>query len=535
MAKRPARPVAQEGFVRETFRHAAIYSGASVLARTISFIMLPFYAHILRNIGYGVIGMIDASLTFLGSLFAYNFRGAITRIYHEEPDPARKPLAVTTGVIIVLALTVPLTGIAMLFSRPLSGLLFGDPGYWHLICLAFGAFVLDTAGQTALVVLVIRRKSLVFSLLSLVRLVIGLGLNILLVVILRWDLTGYFLAGLLTSLLGSAIGIAVAVRECKVGLGFDRKLARDLIAFQLPLVPSSLATFASRQVERILVRYQIDIGTLGVLEMGYKFPVLLNMLIITPFMSSWQTKRTEIAEEPGAPERIGRMFAYFLYLALLGGLIIAADIRVLLQLLTPEEFWGAFRIARVEVVTTVLMGCYGYLQFGLFWAKKTDLIARTRIVTAIGKVGLSYLMISLWGIYGAAYSAMIMNAVLVVWIHILSQRYYHQIIEWHKIALIVGGAALLFVAIDRIETATIAGWLQPLAPAARALVDRLADTWLGTWKDGKVVALLDRSGILVVDLAVRTLLCGLFLLLMPFVHVETQQKLARRFPLPRSR
>ncbi len=528
MTARQISPVRQEGFVRETFRHAAIYSGANVLGRMISFFMLPFYAYILRDIGYGVIGMIDAGLTFLSSLFAYNFRGAIIRIYHEEPDPARKPMAVTTGMILELAITVPVMGTAALLSHPIAHLLLGDSSYWNLVCLAFASFVLDILSGTAQVVFVIRRKSITFSAISLVRLVVGLSLNILFVVVLRWDLLGYFVAGLATTVIGAVVTVTVALRECGVGLAFDRKLARDLIKFQLPLVPSSLATFASRQVERILVRFQIDIATLGVLEMGYKFPVLLNMLVIRPFMNSWQTKRTEIAEEPGAPERIGRMFAYFLFLAALGGLVIAVDIRLVLQLLTPPEFWGAFRIARVEVLTTIMMGCYGYLQFGLYYAKKTSIIARTRIVTGLAKVGLSYVMISVWGIYGAAYSALVMNTVLTVWIHFLSKRYYVQIIEWRKIFLIAATAVIVFLLINHLKNDTIAGWAQPLAPLANSWVQWLQHTWVGTWKDGKVISLINERGDIVLAIAVKTVLCAVFLLLLPFVHVETQQRISRR-------
>ena len=63
------------GIVRETFRHAAVYSGATVIGRLIGFIMLPFYAPILRDLGYCVIDIFDATLVLLGGLLAYNLYG----------------------------------------------------------------------------------------------------------------------------------------------------------------------------------------------------------------------------------------------------------------------------------------------------------------------------------------------------------------------------------------------------------------------------------------------------------------------------
>ena len=86
------------GMVRETFRHAAIYSGATMLGRAVSFIMLPFYAHILRDVGYGVMGMIDASLVLLSSLLGYSFRTAVVRIEATNDD---RVVALAQGTVTI--------------------------------------------------------------------------------------------------------------------------------------------------------------------------------------------------------------------------------------------------------------------------------------------------------------------------------------------------------------------------------------------------------------------------------------------------
>lgn len=521
-ARRPAG-----GMVRETFKHAAIYSGAGLLGRMISFFMLPFYAHILRDIGYGVIGMIDASLALLASLFAYSFHTAVMRIYHEEPDPARKPVVASTGTILVAGIVLPLSLGAALFSRPVSDLLLGSPEYWHLVCMALAAFATDMIGQTAQTILIIQRRSGTYSLIGLMRLVVGMSLNILLVVVLRWDLEGFFLSNLVVGVASMAVSLALLVRSC--GRSFDREIARRLTAFQMPLIPGSIASFFSRQVERVLVRYQLDLSTVGILEMGYKFPSLISLLVVGPFLNSWSTQRLEIADEPRAPERIGQVFSYFLYLCLLGGLLLAVNIHTVLRLLTPPEFWDAFPIARIQTLQVIMHGVGMHLTFGLIYAKRTGVMARLAMLTATIKVGLAYVLISTWGLYGAAWSSLLASTIYAVWGHVLARRHYPFLMEWPKLALMTGAAVALFLGIDRLTTEQIAAWGAPLLDAMQSGLDGLRGTWLGTWRDGKLLIILSRRGDLVLDLGVRTLLTAAYLLIMPLVHTETQRRIGRRW------
>ncbi len=512
--------------VRSTFRHASIYTIAAVLGKMISFFLLPFYAHILQDIGYGVIGMIETSTALLMSLMAYGAQGGIIRIYHERP-PEEKMRVVSTGIILVGGAALAMCLLVAIFARPLSGLILESPDQSVLLLMALGSFVLELTGVAAASILLIRKRSLAFSLIGLVRLFLGLGTSIWFVLVLDMELIGYFLSAIITTLVSTTCFFVIAARTC--GLKYDREIARDLIAFQLPLVPGALASFVSRQVERFLVRFQIGLESVGILEMGYKFPVLIGLLITQPFMRSWNTTRTEIADEPDAPQRIGRVFTYFLLLMTFGGLLISVNIRTVLELLTPETFWPAYRIARVEVVTMILQGVYMHVGFGLYYAKETKTMALIRGVMSVIKVGLSYLFIHLWGLYGAAFSAVVTQTGVTLWGGIVSQRRYAIDLEWRKLTLITTLAVTYFLVLVNADLTSLGvyGWLRDsIMPV---LVDGVGATPLGGWKDGKIVLLLtERSG-LITDLILQTLFCATYLVVFPVIHRETREKIIGRF------
>ncbi len=512
--------------VRTTFRHASVYTFAAVLGKLISFFMLPFYAHVLQDVGYGVIGMVETGMALLLSLMAYGAQGGVIRIYHEHSEES-KPRVVSTGVWLMGVVSLVLTGLVAIFARPLSGLLLESADQADLLLMALAGFVLEITGIAAASILLIKRRSMTFSVIGLVRLFMGLSTSIWFVLVLDWGLFGYFLSSLLTALVAAVCFIVIAIREC--GTTFDREIARELIIFQLPLVPGNLASFISRQVERVLVRFQLNLESVGVLEMGYKFPVLIGLLVTQPFMRSWNTTRTEIADEPDAPQRIGRVFTYFLMLVSFGGLLIAVNIRTVLEMLTPPEFWPAYRIARIEVVTMILQGTYMHLGFGLYYAKKTKTMALIRGVMSAIKVGLSFLFINLWGLYGAAYSAMVTQAALTAWGSTVAQRRYRIDLEWRKLTLITVSAVAVFVVLANVDLSDLAGyrWLRDsVLPAA---VDGLSGSSLGEWKDGKILRILSERAHLIADLVVRSLLCCVYLLVFPIIHRETRERIVRVF------
>lgn len=504
------------GLAKTTFRHTAIYSVANVLGRIASYLMLPFYAHIFQAEGYGVIGMIDTSMGILTVLLTGGFQTAILRVYHEQQDERRKMLALGTGIRLVWAIGGGLILLPFVFSAQISRFVLGSSEYYLLFGLALLTLVIDVAGQSASTIQIVRQQSLLFSFIGLSRLFLSLTLNIWLVVILEVGLVGVFISSLVSAIVAGIAFHVVAAREH--GLGFDRGIAAELLRFQLPLLPGEIISFVGRQTERILVRILIGLEGMGVLEMAYKFPPLLNLLISVPFMRAWRTKSIEIAGQEDAPRVISEMFTRYLFLMLLAGLMLAVTIRSLLELMTPPDFWAAARVAQIEIVTTILSGCANYLTFGLVYHKRTITLSAVKSILTPFKIALAIALISSWGLAGAAYSALLVEAVALAWLGAKSQALYRIPIEYSKISLILLVAGVLFVILDG---NTYAGF----GPAEflrehlfSPLVAFLQETPLGEWKSGKLVQLFREKQ----DEALRAILnavfCLSFLTLFPLLR-----------------
>lgn len=507
---------------RSTFHHAIVYSGAAIASRLIGLLMLPLYAHVLRGHGYAVIGMLDVGLNFLISLLAYGMQGAIVRLYHDEKDPTRKRAVVSTGVILIAAATTALTLPLMIFSRPVASLLVADADLSRLVVMALIGFSLDLVSQAAAAWLLLQSRSRLMSLISLLRLVLGLALNIELILRRDMGLDGYFISALAVNMISAAILLALVAHDC--GRRYDREIARRIRSLLLPLVPGSLASWVGRQAERVLARGLIGLESVGILEMAYRFPVLIAMVVTTPFMQSWDTRRFEIADQPDAPRTIARMFTYFTFIIVWIGLVMAVVIRPVLELLTPPEFHLAYRIARVEIVTTILQGMQFHLAFGLFYAKDTAMISRLRAGAAFAKVLLSWYFISHWGIYGAAFSAALMGLIGLGLDFHFSQKRYRLPLEWRTLGAITAAAVATFLWLTNWDVTTTAlfGWIDgTLMPRVQT---SLADSALAAWRDGRLVRGLGEHSEPLTGIVLKGLLAAGFGTLLPAVHPPTRDK-----------
>jgi O-antigen/teichoic acid export membrane protein len=502
---------------REVLRHSAVYSGTAILEKIVGLVLLPFYARIFETSGYGLIGMVDTAVGVLATALYAGYYNAIVTTYHEEPLE-RRGRVMSTATLLQFGLSAATVPIPALVSPWLSGVLLGDSSHYGIIILALATMVIELTGKTASSELLIRRESVVYSVVALLRFVAAIALNILLVLVLRVGVIGIFISSFIAASLSASIFLWMVLR--KNGTAFDRQIARKLLTFQLPIVPAELIHFTARQAERVLVRIFVSLEGVGILEMAYKFPPLLNWLVVGPFMMVWRTKSVEIGRLAHAPYAMGRMLTNMIFVMLFTGILLAVDIRPLIMLLTPEPFWRAASIARIEILTTVLAGVVAFMEFGLIYRKWTGRLAFIRITVALGKVALGLMLIGQFGLGGAAYAALVMETITLAWLFQQSQKAYTIHIETGRILLLLTVAfalCIFIIVVEHLPSSPSAWVAHHILPTLRDVLQR---TPLAGWRGGKLIALMDKSTLPFATLLVNTTLAATYGLMVFIVLPE---------------
>jgi O-antigen/teichoic acid export membrane protein len=272
---------------------------------------------------------------------------------------------------------------------------------------------------------------------------IAFSLNIVFVLVIKMGVVGVFVASAATEFVWAMLLAGILLRHHRVSV--DRAVARELTSYQWPLIPGDLVSFVSRQAERVLLRVLNTLSSVGILEMGYKFPPLIGLLVTEPFLQAWRTKSMELAERENSRRIIGEMYTNYLFVSVLAGLLLAVNLDTVLHLLTPAEFWPAVVVGRLGIISTILTGSVSYFEFGLLFTRRTRRLSTIVGIKALIKLALSYFFISHWGLHGAVLSAVITDMIALAWVARASQRAYPITLEWRRIAVIGAAAAGLFV------------------------------------------------------------------------------------------
>src|SRR5512141_2230581 len=102
-AKR-APGTAQRTSLRRLGRDTAIYSLGVVLARAVSFFMLPVYTRYLTTSDYGVLSLLDMTVEIASILFVAGVTAGMSLFYYQTTDEYERGTIIRTGYMVEVLL-----------------------------------------------------------------------------------------------------------------------------------------------------------------------------------------------------------------------------------------------------------------------------------------------------------------------------------------------------------------------------------------------------------------------------------------------
>ncbi len=84
-------------------RHSLVYGLGSVAVKGLGFLMIPFYTHYLNPADYGILEILDLTISVFGMFLNMGITAALLRSYSAAPSPGQKRKAVSTAFLFVAA------------------------------------------------------------------------------------------------------------------------------------------------------------------------------------------------------------------------------------------------------------------------------------------------------------------------------------------------------------------------------------------------------------------------------------------------
>ncbi|HEX5041177.1 MAG TPA: lipopolysaccharide biosynthesis protein [Candidatus Limnocylindria bacterium] len=466
----PRRPLA-----RRLLGESAVYGLGGVASQALAIILVPIYARTLGVANYGTVAILTTTLSLSTLVVTLALPQAFFRSYLNEADDDRERAAVLRTAA-GLRLVVSLLGALLLgaLAIPLAVLLLGGGDDWLLIALLAVIVFFDTVNLVPLSLLRADRRPRAYAAISFSRAVLGSLLIVLFVVWLGLGVLGVVLGSLVSAAVSATAGGLLLARDGRLQLSLDRRLARHMLVFSLPLVPASVAGWTLNLSDRYIVQAFGDARDVGLYSAGYTVGLAINALAIAPFTLAWGAAYWEIARQANARDVIARVLTGFVAVAALVALALGALATDAIRILLTPDFEDARFVTLFSAFAYVFYGVFTIATTGLALENQTRRVPLVMGTAAAANVVLNLALVPLIGFMGAAVSTLASYALLAVLGGIVSQRYY--LVPWELrrvaalLALAMGLAAAAVLGPDHIAWRLLCVAVYPVAVVGLRIV-----------------------------------------------------------------
>ena len=429
-------------------KHSAIYGISGILNLAISFVLLPLYANYLEPEVYGILSILTITASFVATFFQLGTGTAVFRsVVQKDVD---KSIVLSTAFYFTLGLIVIGLFFFVYIAYQFDELIFNDvsnnyPGLLSVVILT-AAF--DSITAVPLAKLRIEEQSLKFTVLSGLNFIVGLILNIIFVVVLGFGLWGILTANIIRSILYASTMTIILFPDLK--WIFSPLELNELLRFGLPIVPISVAALILASSDRYFLRFYTSYAEVGVYSLGYKIGSVIQ-LPIAAFQVAWPTILFSVSKTVHAQQFYARVLTY--YFLFIGYLVFVLSLfaREIVIVLSEPGYIEAWKIVPPIAVSQLSFGVLFVTAVGVNLKRKPEYIMYAWLIGVIVHLFLNIVLISRFGIYGAAVSTLVSYIIVAGSSTFASLKLYfvpYQISRIGKLGLVFGIAYLVSISVS---------------------------------------------------------------------------------------
>ncbi len=373
-------------------KNTAIFAIGTFGSKILSFIMVFFYSRAMQTAEFGLLDIIINSASLLLPIAMLGITNAVIRFGLD--DDYRQNDVFTTGLLSVgigfgiLLLAAPLIMLVEDLKRYI--VLF----YAHILASALRhvcSFFVRSDNKTKLYA-----ADGIFSTFM------TCALTIIFLIPLKMGIVGYMLAIIIADFC-SVIFLTVSSKAYK-NISFknlDFSVAKQMIRFSLPLMPTALLWWVVNVSDRYFVKYMEGNAANGLYAASYKIPTILT-LVSAIFLDAWQISAVSENKSKSRNEFYSVIFKSFQGAIFVVGSVLIITAKLVTKILLAESYYDSWQYIPTLIFATVF-SCFVVFMGNIYLAQKKNIA--TLLTTVLGaalNLVLNGPFIKIFGVQGAA-------------------------------------------------------------------------------------------------------------------------------------
>lgn len=421
-------------------KQTMVYGIGYVAARMINFLLLPFYSYHISPEAYGAVSLIYAFIAFLNIFYHYGLESAFLRFYSRtgEAEGHGKKDVFSTVLSSLLITSIVFSLLIWLAAPALSRGILNSANYTHIIRMTAGILFLDAMYLIPLHYLRINNKAFIFTMITLVNVLINVSLNIYLIRYRGMGIEGVFISNLVASGFSFLVLIPVVIKNFNAQ--FSRSLWKKLILFGLPFVPSGLSSMIIELSDRYMLQWFKGLEDVGLYSAGHKLGIFM-MLVVMAFRFAWQPFFLQKHDDPNAPRLFSKIMTWFVFLMSIVFLAVSFFIKEIVAFeimgrhIIAQNYWAGITVVPLILAAYLFNGIYINFHPAIFYTGKTWVISIVVGIAAIINVVLNLILIPQVGMIGAGVSSLSAYVFMAISTYMIVRRWMQVPYEWVNLSI----------------------------------------------------------------------------------------------------
>ncbi len=425
-------------------KHTLVYGMGDIINKAIAFLLIPLHTHNLNTGEYGEYALIYAIETALPILLSLGFQASVLKVFYDYDTEEQRKETIATTIYFIFLTALPIT-LLLIFNAQYISKQIGFEGtlnYTFYLQLTFGTAFFSLFRQITLAILRAYERSMLYTVINIINFTTLIILNYIFIGVLHKKADGIVQSSFLTSIIVFTLLLIAIVPKLKPA--FSKEKLRKLLDFGLPLVPGGLATWALTLFDRFLLNEMLGAQQVGLYDIGHKFGMMVNMVIVQPFRTAWLPFIFSMQKQKEAKRICAMTLTYYIAVGLFLCLALSILAKEIIMLTTAQEYLGAYRAIALIALSYFFFGIYYIVDVGVLIEGKTGIYAIVAWIGSILNVGLAFLLIPVFGMVGAGWAKLVAFLALAISMYFIAQRYYPIKYELRRIIHLILTASILY-------------------------------------------------------------------------------------------
>ena len=392
---------------KNLIKNSGIFMVASFGSKLFSFILVPFYTHVLSTGEYGTVDTLVATVSLFSPLASLGIGDVIVMFLSKKEYETKKIFANATALIIIgnilVSLIYPLFFLSDIFRQYILyfvGLVMTSSVYGVLQMYARGTNKVASCAISG----VVYTLTLALS-------------NIYLLLYINMGISGYLMSTILAYLVPSIYLFSVVKDKCfKLSL-LDSKLMMNVLKLSIPLIPNAILWSLMNLADKYAILWNIGTSGNGIYAVANKIPSIIGV-VYGIFQQAWQLTTFELDSKNERSKVYSKIFELLTCVLFVIAIMLILLNRFYIIYFCDESYITAWTITPILMYSAVLNCISGLLGSNYLIMHDTKSALKVTTVGALINTVLNFVFVPLLGLQGAA------MATCIGFLYMVIKKYY---------------------------------------------------------------------------------------------------------------